>query len=285
MARVLGAPADAAAQRAAFDEAVHGASPRTPANAADPLGQTGVDGQLAAGRLELVYASAQVHADPPDKALLPTSREPSTAMRGLVRAIATARREVSITSPYFLPNPPAMEMMRQARSNGIGVRVVTNSIASTDEPLVHHHYSERRLELLRMGVQLYEFSPALTRRAMRFGSFGKSTPRLHAKVAVVDQRLALVGSVNMDARSAIGNTEMGVVIDSPALAQGLVRLMTGTQMTSMYRLRLAEDGHSIEWLSTDEQGHVSVAQEEPEHGAWLRFKLWLQSLVVDERLL
>ena len=42
---------------------------------------------------------------------------------------------------------------------------------------------------------------------------------------------------------------------------------------------------NIEWLGTDEKGEVSVAQDEPEHTTWLRFKLWLQSLLVSERLL
>ena len=285
VARVLGAAADSAALRAAFDDAVRDATPQVPVYQVDPLGQTGVDAQLVAGRLELVYASARVHVDPPEKALLPPTHEPTAAMSGLLRVLANASHNLTISSPYFVPNATAMGMMRTARSRGVEIRVVTNSISSTDEPLVHYYYSARRPELLRMGVQLYEISPALTQRANRFGSFGKSTPRLHAKVAVVDQHMALVGSVNLDSRSATGNTEMGVVIDSPVLAKSLLTLMSGTQMTSMYRLRLAEDGHTIEWLSTDEQGRVSVAPEEPEHSAWLRFKLWLQSLVVSDRLL
>ena len=285
VARVLGAPKDTAALRAAFDAAVRDAAPQVPVYQVDPLGQTGVDAQLAAGRFELVYASARVHADPPEKALLPPTREPTAAMSGLLNVLANAGHDVTISSPYFVPGAAAMEMMRGARGRGVEIRVVTNSISATDETLVHHYYSARRPELLRMGVQLYEVSPTHTQRAKRFGSFGKSTPRLHAKVAVVDQRFALVGSVNLDSRSATGNTEMGVVIDGAALAKSLLTLMSGTQMTSMYQLRLAEDGHGIEWLGTDEQGKVSVAQEEPEHSAWLRFKLWLQSLLVSERLL
>jgi len=285
VARVVGAPADPAALRAAFDDAVRDATPQVPIYQVDPLGQTGVDAQLISGRLQLVYASATVYADPPQKALQPPTHEPTAAMSGLLKVLANTGHDVTISSPYFLPNATAMTMMRSARDRGVEIRVVTNSIASTDELLVHHYYSERRSELLRMGVRLYEVSPELTQRANRFGIFGKSTPRLHAKVAVVDQQMALVGSVNLDSRSATGNTEMGVVIDSTALSKGLLTLMSGMQMTSMYRLRLAEDGHTIEWIGTDAQGNVSVTHEEPEHSAWLRFKLWLQSLVVSDRLL
>ena len=90
-------------------------------------------------------------------------------------------------------------------------------MGSTDEPLVHDRYAAYRVEMLRLGVELYELSPTQTRRVRRFGDFGRSTPRLHAKVSVVDRQRLLVGSANLDARSAVGNTEMGVVIDSPVL--------------------------------------------------------------------
>lgn len=286
--RVLGAPgaADAAALRAAFDDAVRDAAPAVPGYGRDPLGQPPVEAQLAAGRLQLSFAEAQVFADPPEKALQPAGREPTAAMAGLLQALGTARREVSIASPYFLPNAAAMDQMREARRHGVKLRVVTNSIASTDEPLVHWHYSRRRAELLRLGVELYEFSPALTQRSLRFGSFGRSIPRLHAKVAVVDGRRLLVGSVNLDARSAIGNTEMGVVIDSPLLASQLLQLIAGPRVNTMLRLQLAADGERVQWLMPGAgDAPPTVLHDEPGLGAAQRLLLWLQSLAVDENLL
>ena len=76
----------------------------------------------------------------------------------------------------------------------------TNS-GTTDEPLVHHRYSRNSrysVEMLRLGAENHEFSPGAVRQSLSFGSFGASTPQLHAKVAVVDRRYLLVGSVNLD---------------------------------------------------------------------------------------
>jgi putative cardiolipin synthase len=283
---VLPPAADAAAERAAFDAEVRDAAPLIPRYRTDPFGQTAVEVQLDEGRVVQSFAAAQVHADPPEKALDPgLLKAPTTAMRSLLDAMSGARRYVAITSPYFVPNDDGMARMRMAHQHGVKVVLVTNSLGSTDEPLVHDHYSRRRAELLAMGVDIYEFSPKHTQRSQGFGAFGKSVPRLHAKVAIVDQKRLLVGSVNLDARSAIGNTEMGVVIDSPELATRLSRLVTGTQFANMYKLRLAEDGRTVEWLSREADGSTAVTRDEPAGSAWLRFKLWLQSLIVDPRLL
>jgi cardiolipin synthase C len=138
----------------------------------------------------------------------------------------------------------------------------------------------------RLGVQIYEFSPELIRRSRGFGFKGPSSAQLHAKVAVVDDRLLVVGSVNLDPRSAVGNTEMSVVIDSPPLVADLVRLgKERSQHAMMYQLQLQPDGRTIEWLSRDERGQVLSTTDEPGSNPLLKLKLWLQSLFVDERLL
>ena len=150
---------------------------------------------------------------------------------------------------------------------------------------MHHHYARYRVAMLQLGVQIHEFSADAVQRSRGFGLFGASTPRLHAKVAVVDQRHLLVGSVNLDARSAVGNTEMGVAIDSPALAAQFAQLMGGERANTVHRLALQPDGQTIEWWSQDAQGRPVATTDEPGASPWLRIKLWLQALLVDERLL
>lgn len=296
---VLGAPADAAAARARFDAGVRDARPQPPDYRLDPLGQTAVEVQLAGdaaadaaapapARLALMAGDAEVHADPPDKAITDIQGpHPTAAMQGILATMRRARREVAILSPYFLPGDVGMPMMREAARHGVRIFVLTNSLASTDEPLVHHLYRRYRPELLRLGVELHEFSPAMVQRSRGFGVFGRSVPRLHAKVAVVDGRWLAVGSVNLDGRSAIANTEMSVVIDSPALAAAARALAQGNGTTAQasYRLRLQADGQTIEWLGSDAEGRPTVTTDEPGDSPWLRFKLWLQSLLVAEHLL
>jgi putative cardiolipin synthase len=105
-------------------------------------------------------------------------------------------------------------------------------------------------------------------------------------VAVVDEGRLVLGSVNLDPRSAVANTETSVVIDSAPLVADLLRLSEEkSQRATMYRLRLQADGSTIEWLGRDAQGRVLSTTDEPGSGPWLRLWLWLQSLVVDERLL
>ena len=92
----------------------------------------------------------------------------------------------------------------------------------------------------------------------------------------------LVGSVNLDLRSATLNTELGVTIDCAALTQQGLRLLRADAFGSMYRLQLGEDGHSIEWHVRGENGEAQVLREEPHASLWFNFLLWLQSLLVSE---
>jgi putative cardiolipin synthase len=211
---------------------------------------------------------------------------PGAAMQGVLDAMASERREVGIMSPYFVPGPVGMRAMSAGVQQGVRITLFTNSLASSDEPLVHHRYAGYRVEMLRLGVQIYEFSPELVQRTGGFGFKAHSSARLHAKVAVVDDRLLVVGSVNLDPRSAIANTETSVVIGSPPLVTELLRLSESkAQRAMMYRLRLQPDGRTIEWLGRDDQGRVVATTDEPGSSPWLQLKLWLQSLLVDERLL
>ena len=276
---------DAADTRLQFDRWVSGSRGDPPGLPNNPLGQPSVESQLKNGLLEMTYATAQVHADLPEKAAgSQPIMEPTHAVRGLLDAFAAARDEVVMVSPYFVPDATVgMPMLRSARERGIRIMLFTNSLGSTDEPVVHTGYAARRLEMLRIGVDLYEVSPSQARRSRRFGDFGRSIPRLHAKVAIVDGGRLLVGSANLDLRSAISNTELAVVIDSPLLARELSGWMRSDGFDSVYKLRLRADGNTIEWAHTDEQGQPAATSVEPGLGWWLSLKLWLQSLLVDER--
>jgi len=95
--------------------------------------------------------------------------------------------------------------------------------------------------------------------------------------------LVYAGSANLDARSAVGNTEMGVVIDSPLLAGAFTAWLESDRFTSVYNLHLKPDGQTIEWTHLEEEGLASATVDEPNSGWWLRVKLWLLSLLVDER--
>ena len=273
-----------AAQRR-FDEIVERAATIAAPHAPDGLGGLPLSAELAAGRATLVPASARVLADAPEK-IIEHRRDPeaSTVTHSVLAVFGAARSEVTIASPYFIPGPVGMASMQEAIAHRVTVSVFTNSLGATDEPLVHWRYARYRRDMLRLGVHIQELSPDLARSSGGFGDFGRSSGRLHAKVAVVDRRFVFVGSMNLDARSAWSNTEAGLLIDSPPLARGIHALVDRDRNESVYRLRLRPDRETIEWVSTDAQGRETVTDDEP-HGSWLlRLKMWLLEPLTSEDL-
>ena len=130
-----------------------------------------------------------------------------------------------------------------------------------------------------MGVELYELSPSLSVKRRRLGVFGHRSGALHMKNAIVDRRSVFLGSMNLDQRSARLNTELGVIIDSPEMAQ---QLDSFGDEGSWYRLRLSPDGSAIQWVTVDDDGRESVLDAPPETSAWQRFWLKLIGPLVPE---
>jgi len=269
-----------------FDELVRDAAPDLELAPNDPLGRHAVGIELAAGQVSLAFARAEVFADAPARVdHADRSDHVATVARSTLEAIAGARQEVLIASPYFIPGPIGMAMMKVARSNGIRIVIMTNGLGATDEPLVHWRYARYRRELLKLGVEIYELSPELAREAGTFGNFRKSFGRLHAKVAVIDRRKLFVGSLNLDQRSAWSNTEAGLLIDSPHLAEGIVALLENDHKESVYQLRLGADGESIEWVVTGADGSKQTLADEPHNDWLLRLRMWLIGPLTSEDLL
>ena len=193
------------------------AAPAEPLPSTDVLGYGPLREDLDAGRLGLVWAEATAYADPPARvkgmgahyADLPLE-EVESVRYSVADMIRGARREVVLTSPYLVPGERGMALFAEVRGRGVAVKVLTNSLAATDEPLVHLGYRKYRPGLLRLGIDLYELSPVRIQRSPRLGMFASTQGRLHAKTVVVDRRRVFIGSMNFDPRSDKHNTEMGV---------------------------------------------------------------------------
>src|SRR5206468_3028018 len=142
-----------------------------------------------------------------------------------------ARQDVLIVSPYFVPGEQMMQLFSQLRAKGIRVRVLTNSLASNDAPAAHAGYARYRKALLALGVELYEIKAdqravargAGSARALGSGQNaggskdGSSRASLHSKAAVVDNRLLVIGSMNLDLRSQRKNSEVALLLRSAVL--------------------------------------------------------------------
>jgi putative cardiolipin synthase len=274
------------AARRQFDDTVRaaGAADLTVA-ARDPLGQSSVGSQLANGRLELHIAAARVIADAPAKAAPgDASLAYGAVMNGKLELMQSARSEVLVASPYFVPGRRTLEILKQATDNRVRVSVITNSLATTDEPLVHFGYARYRSALLQMGVSLFELMPGAETRDSAAGELRGSLGRLHAKVAVVDQRWLYIGSLNMDRRSAHSNTEMGLIVDSPELAGQVASLLQGERLPRSYQVRSTADQPGLQWVAQEGQEKVVFA-DEPNSNWGQRLRLSVVSMFVDEELL
>lgn len=270
-----------------FNEAVQESTTRLGERQRDAFGRTSFLRQLGEGKLTLDYGPARVLADSPDKAMdLANPPGQATVASEVLALLASTRNEALVMSPYFIPGEKGVQAIREVTAGGKPdrVRLLTNSFGATDEPLAYAGYERYRLDLLRAGVSIYELSPTLARDSGRVVYFGDTIGRLHAKSLAIDRRWLFVGSLNLDPRSAHTNTEMGLVIDSPLLAQmvaGVFRRSTN----GAYRLRLSAVTERIEWVEADWQGRESVHPVEPHDDLWMRLKLWLLKPFISEDLL
>jgi len=259
----------------------------------DLLGNNALAKDLDEGALSLVWARAEAYADAPAKALgptdeargLPADESTDSVLYNVRRYIRSAQHEVLQTTPYLIPGRGGMESIRIVRQKGAGYTIVTNSLAATDESLVHIGYRRYRPEMLRLGVELYELSPKRVEETRRFGIYGSASGRLHGKSAVVDRNIVFIGSMNFDPRSMLHNTEIGIFIFSPQIAQQLTSLIGFIRLDGAYQLQLGPRG-GIEWVSpASGDGADTILHVEPETDFWSRWKLELFAPLVPESLL
>lgn len=259
---------------------------RAPGGGTDLLGHGPLADEIDRGKLELVWASAKVIADTPSKVAGVTEQTiDDTASHTLLRLMRSAQSEVLVISPYFVPGKIGMDAMRQLAARRVRMVVLTNSLGANDSPLVHIGYARYRRDMLKLGVEIHELSPTRAPKRDRLAIFGSSHASLHAKVVAIDRTRLYIGSLNLDARSARTNTEMGVLIDSPALTSELLALLKMDNDESAYRLRLSPRTGALEWVAHDDTGAEVVFTSEPDVGTLLKFGLWLIAPLAPEELL
>ena len=263
------------------------AYPSPAADAADILGYLPLSADIAHPPLKLMTGSIDVFADDPEKVSGRAERgvDETTVTSRVGHAMANASSEVVVGSPYFIPGQRGLDGMRAAQQHGVHVEVITNSLASNDEPFASAAYGRYRVEMLKDGVDLYEVDTSQLRNdpligAQLRGSIGRS----HSKLIVIDRRVTFVGSMNMDFRSSRENTELGLLVDSPALAHMVLALAERVRSVGSYRLRLAQRGDRLQWIATVD-GIEKVYDSDPEVDLATRLKVWLLFPFVSEGLL
>jgi cardiolipin synthase C len=268
------------------------ASPESAEPASPPLAGEAIaasadwlERELAAGRLDLIWVPATVLADRPAKIASESSPdEEVTIANNLAALMRSATQELIVISPYFVPGDDGVALFAKLVGEGVHIRILTNSLASTDSPLVHNGYSRYRVALLKLGVELSEVRPKLGQKRARFHPFRSSTASLHAKALVIDQKTVFIGSMNMDARSARINSELGLVIRSAEIARQVTSLLDDISADGSYKLQLVGHSNQIEW-SSGEPGAEKRWFTDPETTRLQRFTLKMLAPFAPEELL
>ena len=238
-------------------------------------------------RVPLNWAPALMLVDQPGK-IGPGDDEADageTVVDGLLHLMQQAQKDVLIVSPYFVPGKPMMEQFRQMRAKGVRVRVLTNSLASNDAVAAHAGYARYRKDLVALGIELYEM------RAADVGTMGgtgsgqsagsgqgigsgagggggggsksnTSRASLHSKALMIDSRLVVIGSMNLDLRSQRKNSEVALVIRSGAMSRLATQQVEATFAKGAYRVDVDKGGQLV-WRAPPGAGFKD-AHSEPE---------------------
>lgn len=146
----------------------------------------------------------------------------------IVALIGQAKHFIIIQSPYYIIDKAFSETISEAIKRGVKVRLLTNSLSSTDNLEAFSGYQKDRKEILKMGMEVYEFKPA---SAVRYKLMlpdvqeklkYKPVYGFHSKTVIIDSAISIVGSFNFDPRSANYNTECISVIRSAEVTDHLL---------------------------------------------------------------
>jgi putative cardiolipin synthase len=246
--------------------------------------------RLRNDQLAFDWGDSQVLADDPAKLRAARDQTQLHLITQLADYFDEITTELIIYSPYFVPGREGVEYFRELRARGVRVRILTNSLASTDVTAVHAGYAKYRKYLLQAGVELYEVDAALTpeqRRARKKATGGSSSASLHAKSFVLDRERVFIGSLNLDPRSVVENTEIGIMVESADIANDMADWFDENIDRVAFRLALETNSkgeQAIVWYH-QEDGVEDRYTTEPFTSFWRRFGAGFLSLLPIESLL
>ena len=143
----------------------------------------------------------------------------------LLKLVKSAKKSIEIQTPYLITSELGKNLFKEVVERGVKVRILTNSLASTDNVEAFSSYQTDREPLLKTGIKIYEFKPdAAEQTKIMTGALQeeleyKPTFGLHAKSMVIDGKTTVIGTFNLDPRSANLNTECITIINSKEITK------------------------------------------------------------------
>ena len=243
---------------------------------------------LGSGTQKFIWGPGKIVGDDPQKLSTDIEDETYHLSEELVPYLNEVNNELLISSPYFIPGKSGLAYVEKLRERGVSITVLTNSLASTDVPIVHSAYANYRRQLLKLGVNVYELNVNLTKENKKFRkknpAFYQSMSSLHAKAMIIDRSVVFIGSLNLDPRSVVQNTEIGIVLESTEIADSLSSFFDNTIDSVAFRLELRTDDDGFEYIVWHglEDGEKKVFLSEPHTSFWERFTMGFLRLMPAE---
>ena len=234
------------------------------------------------------WGKAQLIADKPDKIIKKRQPKKFIKINPIHRAIDAAKKEILVFTPYLVPTKAGIDYVKALRKKGVRIILLTNSLATTDVPFVHSGYMNYRKALIQAGVELYELKhtdiPLQVFKAHAKGKKIKANKdSLHAKVMIFDRKRFYVGSMNIDPRSIFENTELGLLIDSPSVAQSIYKWFKNNVNKLAYKLeikKLRGRGETLIWKKNKKQFYIKEPNTRLLGRIWMDF---LSGLPIAEK--
>jgi putative cardiolipin synthase len=238
------------------------------------------------------WARATAFYDDPDKVGNPDARHMGSA---LTSTLESAASDLLIESAYFIPLDRGVATLADMTQRGVRIRVLTNSLASTDVMLAHVGYAKYRRRMLDHGVLLHEFRPdgSPSRSSGGPAFYGSSRVSLHSKAIVVDRRTVYIGTANLDPRSLVWNTEIGLLVESSEFASRVARFIeTGMEPHNSWHVAylgarekaLPPESKTLVWSSIRNGVHTRTTREPDVDLLRILGTAFLSLLPLDEQL-
>lgn len=226
------------------------------------------------------WADAKLIADRPEK--ITQKRDTQKFIKGteIGQTVDSVEKEILIFTPYLVPTKAGIEHLKELRKKGIRVILLTNSLSTTDVPFVHSGYMNYRRDLVKLGVELYELKKSgspleLFKQHSKGKKIKAKKDSLHAKIMVFDRKRFYVGSMNIDPRSVYENPELGLLIESPLVAESIYNWFDRSVDKLAYRIdvkNLVARGETTIW----QDGKQKRLIKEP--GTRLFGRIWMDFL-------
>lgn len=190
----------------------------------------------------------------------------------LIELVKNAKLSIDIQTPYLITTELAQNLFREAVERGVKIRILTNSLASTDNVEAFSSYQTDRIKLLNTGIRIFEFRPdAAERIKIMTGELQETLQQkpifgLHAKSMVIDGYVTVIGTFNLDPRSANLNTECVVVVKSEKISWGVL------------------DGMEVEFNPENSWETTLAYNPDSEVSKYKRLKTWTRKIIPKEIL-